>query len=226
MKLFFSVILSIGVFLTLPVAITVGAQSPVVNKENTTKYVIDGFRSSKFGQTQKQVLASIKKDFGVDAKDVVINYNQKDKTTILSTNVKSLSPFTNSGTIQYVLGYKTKRLFRVNIYWVSDAKTKKDLLIFSESALSLLEYYSRYDLSDYKVIQGNIVDDGMVLLGLVAKSDKKSLMELVLSNVEVNLNEKKQLDLELIENKTPFAKISYIADATNLDVFEFKNGDF
>ena len=227
-KLFLGVLFVSCIFIVGPVnaskTITENVRKSV--EKRLEKFEIKGFRSATFGQTQEEVLKSIKSDFGINAKDVKISRHKKDKTTTLSITVKSLAPFSVDGFITYILGYKTKKLFKVNVYWASRAKTKKDLIPFTMSALSLSEYYSKYDLSDYNIFQGNKIKNGIILLGLIHKKSPNTLMELVLFNINISMNKKKEFDVDIIKNKNAIVKITYIADVQKIDVFTIRKGEF
>jgi hypothetical protein len=201
------------------------AMAESVPNKSAQKYKLDGFRSANFGQSQKAVLLAIKNDFGISAKNVKKHKNSKDKTTILTIKVKALSPFLVDGNVHYVFGYKTRKLMQVNVVWVSDAKTKQGVSAFTASAIDVLSYYSRFDLSNYNVVQGRAIKNGILLMAAVSKQSPYSTVEFILKGVKVSQDSNK-LDVDVIKGEKPTVSLRYIKDLKNMDVFTLKKGDF
>ena len=81
--------------------------------------VIDGFRSAKFGMSEKQVMRAIAKDFKVPKNKIERLVTPTYKTPVLIIHLPKLMEVGGPADIVYVLGYKSKRLIQVNIDWGS-----------------------------------------------------------------------------------------------------------
>ena len=116
--------LSLGIFIFTLISIpTVAkAQAPLkdwvaVELSKRKWKVIDGFRSAKFGMSEKQVVRAIGKDFEVQKTKITHLTNPVEKTTILEITRPKLLPFGGPAKIGYIFGYKSKKLAAVNIFW-------------------------------------------------------------------------------------------------------------
>jgi hypothetical protein len=143
--------LSIG-WLSLPVIITTllgtvltaESQAPLKNsvktptqdiplvKKLTKKWaVINGFRSARFGMTEKEVLQAIATDFKISKRKVEKKLLNEGKMTALIVHVPQIMDIGGPSDIVYILENKQKRLIRVNIDWgksVTDNVIGKDIL--------------------------------------------------------------------------------------------------
>jgi hypothetical protein len=93
--------------------------------------VIDGFRSAKFGMSEKQVLLSIAQDFKVPKIKVRLIVSSTEKTKTLTIPAPNLLHLGGFAKVVYILGYKSKKLMQVNIYWipgVTDSLRGKEII--------------------------------------------------------------------------------------------------
>ena len=172
--------LGLSVFLLSSLSLTLSAESqaPLKNllkpkiisnnfSEMTARIkewrVIDGFRSAKFGMSEKEVLRAIAKDFKISKSKV----NRKvlpSKHTALIIHTSKLMKFGGPADIVYFLDPKSKGLIRINIDWgkeVADNVDSKDIL----SAANLLRKYfvkKRYKTQLYAV-NAKINDTSMII---------------------------------------------------------------
>ena len=79
--------------------------------------VIDGFRSAKFGMDEKQLLRAISKDFRIPKTKIKNLTNPIEKITALEVTVPKLLAFGGPARVQYILGYKSKKLVNVSVLW-------------------------------------------------------------------------------------------------------------
>jgi len=206
--------LVLGVFL-----LTGGVAQSQTTKKNKNKTstinsslkwrVIDGFRSAKFGMTEKQVLRAIVKDFKISNKKVERLVTSRHKTTALIIHTPKLTQVGGPADIVYFLGYKSKRLIQVNIDWgikVSDNFNPQDLVPFSHVLRDHFlkkRYKKGYVVnareSDLRhvIFRGQDKKDRMILLVLehnYSKIEQPKTTRLILSYYEnvINLDHFKQ----------------------------------
>ena len=114
--------------------------------------VIDGFRSAKFGMSEREVIRAIAKDFKL-SKNKVNRKVLPTKHTALFVHAIKLMKVGGPADIVYFLDPKSKRLIRVNIDWgkeVTNNVDGKDIL----SAANLLRKHfvkKRYKKELYAV---------------------------------------------------------------------------
>src|SRR5437016_5118723 len=92
--------------------------------QDLPKYEVTGFRDARFGMTEPEVRAVVKKSFAVKDADIKAAPNPAEGTTLLTVRVNSLDPGPGPGTITYIFGNKTKKLIQVNLGWGEDAQNK------------------------------------------------------------------------------------------------------
>jgi len=78
---------------------------------------VEGFRNARFGMTEAQIRDAIGKDFKLSGDAIQRVEEPTERTTALIVKVNDLLPDSGPAVIAYLLGYKTKKLFRVNVIW-------------------------------------------------------------------------------------------------------------
>jgi hypothetical protein len=92
---------------------------------------ISGFRSAKFGMTEKEVLRAIAKDFKISKRKVEKKVLSAEKVTALVVHIPKLIQVGGPSDIVYLLENKSNKLIRINIDWgksVTDNFIGKDIL--------------------------------------------------------------------------------------------------
>ncbi len=80
-------------------------------------FIIEGYRSAKFGMNQKEIMNAIKKDFGISTDQIKTEKNEIESTLSLNLDVPDLLPDAGIARIIYIFGYESNRLVQVNIIW-------------------------------------------------------------------------------------------------------------
>ena len=104
---------------------------PLVKKQAKKWAVINGFRSARFGMTEKEVLHAIATDFKISKHKVEKKVLAAGKMTALIIHVREMMDIGGPSDIVYILANKQKRLVRINIDWgksVTDNVVGKDIL--------------------------------------------------------------------------------------------------
>lgn len=91
------------------------AAQPSVPADEPIK--LQGFRSATFGMTEAQVRQAIKKDFNAPDGKIAVAANPGDLTTVITVPVDDLLPDSGPAQVNYILGYKSKKLAQVTVVW-------------------------------------------------------------------------------------------------------------
>jgi hypothetical protein len=176
--------------------------------------VIDGFRSAKFGMSEKKVIRAIAKDFKISEEKVERQFPAKERTTVLTIHVPSLMKLGGPADIFYILGYKSKRLIQINIDWgkgVSDSFSSKDLVALANI---LRNHFTkkRYKPNGY-VVNKKINDNSVIVFRGQNKKGRGIILHLESGKKEKKIEADKSYSLFL----------SYISDIKNPDIFSSKS---
>jgi hypothetical protein len=155
---------------------------------------IKGFRSARFGMTEKQLLRAIYRDFKIKKNNIERTVDPIDKTTSLSIKVPNIIAIGGTAQIAYIMGYKSKKLAMVNLGWIGNAdkgseaqdvvtvtnllrnhftkkRYKKDTLLINQ----------KLDENQTIVFRGADKKDRMIVLLLIITSSIKNTAELRLT---------------------------------------------
>ncbi len=110
--------LLVSLMATLPATAqnsAVSGQSPAAPSAKQAR--VEGFRNARFGMTEAQLREAIGKDFKLSGDDIQKVEDPTERTSALIVKVKDLLPDSGPAVVAYLLGYKSKKLFRVNVIW-------------------------------------------------------------------------------------------------------------
>jgi hypothetical protein len=178
--------------------------------------VIDGFRSAKFGMTEKLVLQAITKDFKVPSNQVKQELDPVSKTKLLITRIPNLLKNGETADIVYILGFKSKKLIHINIDWGKGVTDNFDPVNVLSSGNLLLSHFlkKRYKRKGYLVNHEPTYDEEEIIF--FRGRDKK--------NRTVLLRFKKPLPKQgedfIKARKNVSLILSYILDVNKPDVFQ------
>ncbi|AUN32015.1 hypothetical protein [Niveispirillum cyanobacteriorum] len=113
------------------------ATSPAAPAQAAKPAQVEGFRNARFGMTEAQVRDAIGKDFKLSGDAIQRVEEPTERTTALIVKVNDLLPESGPAVIAYLLGYKTKKLFRVNVIWGQEigSPTKPEQIVGTANAL-------------------------------------------------------------------------------------------
>ena len=177
---------------------------------------IDGFRSAKFGSSERAILNAIKKDFMIKGKSVSRVVNPNEKTVTLSIDVNNLLAGSGPSKVFYILGYKSKKLIHVNVLWGRAIQQKPNAASVVSTANQLRNYFAqkRYQKNGFAL--NAQLGEGTILV-FQGKDQRGRAARLLLNNPK-NMNGKVGDSISLT--------LSYIEKPENPDVFKIKDGDF
>jgi hypothetical protein len=185
--------------------------------------VIEGFRSARFGMTEAETRAAIRRDFPEAAARITSEQTPVERTQVLTIAVPDLIPDAGTARVSYILGHRSKKLIQVTILWgpPADAAARPEALI--NAAEALRAHFVSLAWKAGSAAGGIALSDGSTLVfrGL----DEGSRMA----------------QLQLLPAAPPPAgspaaaagaprafglRLAYVADPVNPDVFRLQRGQF
>jgi len=188
----------------------------ILEKPKKEWAVVDGFRSAKFGMSEKQVLRAIAKDFKISKRKVDRKFLPTEKITALMIHTPKLMNVGGPADIVYFLGYESKKLMQVNIDWgkgVTENINGDDIL----SAANLLRNHltkKKYKKEGYAV-NTRFDDNRMLVFRGKDKKDRMITLKLTKSKTKEGKNKK-------TEGKNMSLVLSYILDVKKPDIYQGK----
>jgi hypothetical protein len=212
--------LALGLFLFSFATGMAEAQAPlkdpkVVELSKRKWKVIDGFRSAKFGMNEKQVRRAITKDFKISKSKVQREVHPTAKTTTLTLSVQNLIEQGGPANINYILGYKSKRLIHIDITWgINESKgvLSKDIV----NVANLLQTHfikKRYQEGD--IVNGRLNDAILIKFRGSDKNGRMILLRLFSKKAKKGEDKKESA-------KALALSLTYIQQPKNPDVFKAK----
>lgn len=187
--------------------------------ERVSAPTISGFRGADFGMTERQVRAAIIHDLGLRNSDIHAGENAIQKTGVLSVLAPNLLPKGGRAEVDYVFGYRSRRLIEVNILWsraTDPAITPAQLVRDGE----VLQNYFHGEGFPQGQSAANLALPGGILLFRTASPAGRTIL-LVLSGI-IAKDQKTGKDA-----LHPTAlRLSYAENAKHPDVYRLKTGSF
>ena len=183
---------------------------------------ITGFRSAKFEMNEKSVYRAIAKDFKMAKSKVKKITHPAEKTTILEIIVPDLFSIGGIAKVGYVLGFKSRKLIQVNVFWGKGFAEKVDgqAVVLTANTLRTHFLKKRY-IKDKLVVNGKLSDTHTIAFR--GKDQKNRMISLLLN---VPRRQEEETHEEALNNIT--LVLSYIADPDNPDIRSIKveEGEF
>lgn len=187
-------------------------------EDKSAGFVVDGFRSAKFGMNEADIRAAIAKDFSSKPDAIKSQENPSELTHSLVVSVPDLLSGGGAAEVSYVMGYKSKTLIQIGAVWsktTDPAMTPERL--FSNANI-LRAHFLGEGFKPETVAVNTPVNGGLLIFrGNDAKD--RSVILLLQGTFENKDNNQRVL--------TPTALLLfYIADTKSPDVFRLPPGQF
>lgn len=209
-----------GVMLLLAVSPLVSAQQPAPTAPQAAKQAkLEGFRSARFGMDEAQLRQAILKDFNIKDAGVQRVEDPTERTSALLITVNDLLPDSGPALIAYLMGHKSKRLFRVNVIWgqeIGSPATPEQLV----AAANLLRtYLVEQGYRQETLILNQPLDEQTVLV-FQGQDGRGRLTELILGMV---------LEAPAAAGASPKAigaslRLSYVEKPADPDIYRAPDG--
>jgi hypothetical protein len=177
-----------------------------------------GFRSARFGMTEEEVRSAIEKDFGLEGDEVEVTVPDLPRTPILRVRVDNLIEETGPAVVNYVLGYKSQRLFRVNVVWGTPVDPNTTAATINKVSTLLQQYFEGQNFPAENVTRRLRINNNTVMLLRAADLEGRTVA-LLLQQAQVQAEGEEVRWAYLL-------RLSYILDPENLDVYQLEPGDF
>ena len=198
-----------------------GSALPLAPAASGEEAKVDGFRSASFGMTEAQLRQAIHKDFSAAGEKIASEFNQTEKTTVLTIYVPDLIPGTGKARISYILGFNTKKLIQVNVSWTAEPKSPASAESVVGAANLLRNYFLAGGYVPESVIVNQQLPNGYVVFRGI---DARSRMVLVMLAGATGAGASAPHDAE----KAPpiGLQLSYILDPEHPDIYQVPKGQF
>ena len=196
------------------------------NAQELPKYEVTGFRDARFGMTEPEVRAAIKKSFPVKDADINTGSNPTEGTTLLTVRVSPLDPGPGTATVTYIFGNKSKKLIQVNVVWGEDAPSNSsDANAIVGAGTRLERYFQGFSWRKDTTRVGIPVGENTVVL-FSGEDEKKGAVRLVVDGIKYQVNREGNQTTSPDPKGAPKLVINYIGDRENPDVAKIEPGKF
>jgi len=217
--------LIVGLLLAAPIAVRAQAPAPSAPAAPapaapTEAVSIDGFRSAHFGMTEAEIRKAVEADFKLSGSALHASDSPVERTHVLSVTVPDLVPDSGKAVVDYMFGYKTKRLIEVNITWsaAADPANKPETLVHTGTTLQ--GYFQSETFPAGQAVANAVLANGGVLLFRGTDPGGHTVVLLLNGPVHQDAKEHKA-------QMTPAVlSLVYAADPTHPDVFRLQKGSF
>jgi hypothetical protein len=199
---------------------------PKQQPQDQPKYEVTGFRDARFGMTEAEVRAAVKKSLAVKDADIKTSANPTEGTTLLIVRVDSLEPGPGPATITYIFGNKSKKLIQVNVVWGEDApNNSSDANAIIGAGTRLERYFQGFSWRKDTTRVGVPVGENTVVL-FAGEDEKKGAVRLVVDGIKYQVNHEGNETTSPDPKRAPKLVINYIGDRENPDVAKIEPGKF
>ncbi len=178
---------------------------------------VKGFRSARFGMSEKSVLKIITKDFKIPKSKVERNVHPTEKTVSLEIEVQEVLPEGGKAVVGYVFGYKSKKLIQVNVVWGKPVEPKPDARKVVDAANRLRNYLIKKKYMKDGYVTNAKIDESRIII-FRGKDQKGRMILMILTDPESNDKKKFFRDITL--------RLSYMLNPDSPDILTINEGDF
>ena len=182
---------------------------------------VEGFRSARFGMTEKKVYNALKKDFGIPKGEVTRTQNSIEKTISLIITNDDIIPDSGRAVIAYIFGYESKKLIQINVVWSVDDKKLASAENLVATGNILRNYFVAQGFPEEGLLTNQRLTDGSIVMfrGL----DSKGRATVLQLNIEQGVVSEGGTASDA---KVTSLNLSYILDPVAPDIFKINAGEF
>ncbi len=179
-------------------------------------FTVDGFRSARFGMTEKEVMRAIYKDFRISKTKMERHIHPTEKTVNLGITIENILPGSGPAKVFYILGYKSRRLIQINIAWGKPVMPKPDASQVVNLANQLRDHFAGKRFQEKgRAVNAPLGQDAILVFRGQDAAGRTVLLLLINPKIEGQP-----------ENQNITLKLSYIQDPEKPDVFQIKDEEF
>ena len=182
---------------------------------------VEGFRSARFGMTEKKVYNALKKDFGIPKGEVTRTQNSIEKTISLIITNDDIIPDSGRAVIAYIFGYESKKLIQINVVWAVDDEKIASAENLVATGNILRNYFVAQGFPEKGLLTNQRLTDGSIVMfqGL----DTKGRATVLQLNIEQGVVSEGGT---ASDSKITSLNLSYILDPVAPDIFKINVGEF
>jgi len=137
---------------------------PSISAPETSAYLIQGFRSARFGMDLETVRAAAARDFNIEPQGMLVQAHPDGQTTSLQAGLMRLNPGPGPAIVTYVFG-REGRLIRINVSWIT-AASPNDLQrqAMMNAGLRLQHYFHMLPIPPAQANDGGVMDANSLAL--------------------------------------------------------------
>lgn len=187
--------------------------------------VVDGFRSAKFGMSQQQVIKAIFDDFKIPKSKIILRKNPTEQTTAYLVRVDNILPESGPAQVGYIFGFRTKKLFQVNVIWGNPVVKEANPEGLVSTANLLRNHLLRKGFKRDQMIANAQLKDGSILV--FRGADKNGRMVIVLLNnpaFNPDPKSKEKVNPEMVKKMS--LRLSYIEKPGSPDIYKIGKDEF
>jgi hypothetical protein len=192
---------------------------------NAPRYEVTGFRDARFGMTESEVRAIARNAFGAMDDEMTVTSNAVDGTTKLIVHVAMLEPGLGEGRVEYIFGYRTHTLIRVDVIWGLDTNPPRNNSAMIAVSGRLQRHFLEFAWANRSVRAGVPIDDDAVLL-FGAEDGKNGAVSMVVEGLRYEVSPNGVVKLLPERAAPPRLILSYVTDRGASDVRTLSRGDF
>ncbi|MFA4994239.1 MAG: hypothetical protein WC521_02925 [Bdellovibrionales bacterium] len=188
---------------------------------------VKGFRSARFGASEKAVIDAAVTDLGVKSADIQRAKDSVTKVTTLTTKLKSFAPLNLPALVTYVLGYKCNCLTQVGILWDFTGATEEQRKTAIVGVTALVNRFAGEEWGKDETVMNRVTGDvkeGSTNVVVFFRGQNKDGGAITMAGAPVKMmkaskDSKKDDPLSANIDDLKTVSVSYEKDAANPDIF-------
>lgn len=212
---------------------TAAPADPLVAPPSGPPYLVEGFRSARFGMADAELREAINRDFpraaGAGAPrrtgEIEAQNNRVHRTTSLVIAVRDLMPDAGLARIEYILGHQTRALIQVNVIWGTPVEPNASLESITTPALRLQNFFAQENFAAERRLINAQMQDGSQLLFRGRDADGRTV-DLVISAQQQRRPAGAGPQSQAAPATTHWLRLSYVLNPERPDVYSLRRGDF
>lgn len=190
-------------------------------------YVVDGYRSAKWGMTPAQVRAAIARDFST-ATIQPEAIDSTNRTTTIVANLAGLAPGPGPMAITYIFGTASGRLFHVNLDWSYEQPTAADRETLTKAGSAVVADFLSYYWKLMSVARGVALGPNALVL-FAASGEAGGGVDVRLQGIGYVLKTHDGQEVTMPpppDGTQALLHVSFAQSVGKPDVYTIKPGDF
>lgn len=141
-------------------------QTPMPETTETSAppaFVVQGFRSARFGMDAAAVRAAIHADFGLAEEAITLGENTIERTQIMTVMVPNLINHGGIAQVSYVFGYLSKKLIQIGASWSVQTDPQMTVTMLYENGELLRNHFMSEPYASDSLKTNVVVSNGIMM---------------------------------------------------------------